>query len=102
MPAEARAKVLLARTRRRPLRCLPSCPVDVDILGEASVLTIRRVVNQTAAKEISISTRYSLQHKIEEGDKVGHAPYRYRHAHGELVVSVNGAFIRRARSAQLQ
>lgn len=49
------------------------------------VLTILGAVNQMAREEISIKTKDALQHKIEQGGKVGRAPFGCRYVDGELV-----------------
>ena len=49
------------------------------------VLTILGAVNQMAREEISVKTRDALQHKIEQGGKVGRAPFGCRYVEGALV-----------------
>ncbi len=49
------------------------------------VLTILGAVNQMAREEISIKTKDALQHKIEQGGKVGRVRYGYRYVDGEWV-----------------
>ena len=49
------------------------------------VLTILGAVNQMAREEISVKTKDALQHKIEQGGKVGRAPFGCRYVDGELV-----------------
>ena len=49
------------------------------------VLTILGAVNQMAREKISIKTKDALQHKIEEGGKVGRARFGWRYAEREVI-----------------
>ena len=59
--------------------------LDTETPAGKLVLTILGAVNQMAREEISIKTKDALQHKIEEGGKVGRARFGWRYAEREVI-----------------